>query len=135
MKKILLIFLIVSILFSLKIVPAEAKSGQDFVNDLRQGSENVGAKGFGETGGSSQLTYRIGTWIQIVLGTLGIIVVVIILYAGFLWMTAGGNTDQVGKAKSLLINGAIGLLIAISAYAITDFVLDRFVEDAQVQER
>ncbi len=61
--------------------------------------------------------------INVVLGILGIIVVVIILYAGFTWMTAGGNDEQVGKAKKILSAAVIGLVIVMSAYAITKFVI------------
>lgn len=60
--------------------------------------------------------------IKAALGLLGIIAVVIIMYAGFLWMTAGGNEEQIGKAKSILINGVIGLAIILSAYAIVSFI-------------
>lgn len=56
------------------------------------------------------------------LGLLGIISVVIIVYAGFLWMTAGGNEEQIGKAKKMLLNAVIGLIIILSAYGIVAFV-------------
>ncbi len=57
------------------------------------------------------------------LGLLGIIATVLILYAGFMWMTAGGNDEQVGKARKILIQAVIGLAIILSAWAITNFVL------------
>jgi nitrogen fixation-related uncharacterized protein len=61
--------------------------------------------------------------INSILGLLGVIFLVLIIYAGFLWMTAGGNDDQVGKAKGLLINAIIGVIIIVAAYAISYFVL------------
>jgi len=60
--------------------------------------------------------------INYVLGLLGLIAVVIIIYAGFLWMTAGGNANQVDKAKKWLINGVIGLTIILLSFAITSYV-------------
>lgn len=57
------------------------------------------------------------------LSFLGVIAVLIVIYAGFKWMTAGGNEEQVNKAKKLLINGVIGLAIIILAYSITFFVI------------
>ncbi len=62
--------------------------------------------------------------INTVLGLLGVIFLIIIIYAGFLWMTAGGNDDQVGKAKKWLVNGIIGVVIIVGAYAISYFVLN-----------
>jgi excisionase family DNA binding protein len=37
--------------------------------------------------------------IRIALGFLGTIMFVLMLYGGFLWMTAGGNSEQIDKAK------------------------------------
>jgi cysteine-rich repeat protein len=56
------------------------------------------------------------------LGFLGIIAVGIMLYAGFLWMTAGGSEEKISTAKKWMINGTIGLVIIMSAFAITQFV-------------
>lgn len=76
--------------------------------------------------GDQELETTIGSIVQTVLGFLGLLAVLIVLWAGFLWMTAGGNEDQIAKAKSILIAGLIGLLIILSAYAITTFVLREF---------
>lgn len=62
--------------------------------------------------------------IRVALGLLGIIAVVIIMYGGWLWMTAGGNEEQIGRAKKTLINGAVGLAIILSAYSIVLFVMN-----------
>jgi len=45
----------------------------------------------------------------------------LMVYAGFLWMTAGGVEENVTKAKSLLMQAVIGLAIVLSAYSITIF--------------
>jgi len=58
---------------------------------------------------------------------LGIIAVVIILLAGFKWMTAAGNEDKVGEAKKLMGAGVIGLVIVLSAWGIATFLLDRLI--------
>ena len=76
--------------------------------------------------GEEDLKKTIGEIVKVVLGFLGIIAVLIVLWAGFLWMTATGNEDQITKAKGILVGGLIGLLIVLSAYAITKFVLDEF---------
>ncbi len=65
------------------------------------------------------LTVRI---ITVSLGLLGILLTCIILYAGFKWMTAGGNEDDVTEAKKLISSAVIGLLIILSAWSITEFV-------------
>ena len=62
-----------------------------------------------------------GTAVSIFLSILGIIFLILTLYGGYLWMTARGNEEQVTKAKSVLTRAIIGLIIVISAYAITSF--------------
>lgn len=59
--------------------------------------------------------------IKTALGFLGIIFLGLIIYGGFLWMTAGGNEESVGKAKKTIYYAVIGLLIVMAAYSITYF--------------
>ena len=65
---------------------------------------------------------NIATIIQVVLRLLGTIFVILMIYAGILWMTAGGNDTQVKKAQNIIQRAAIGLLIVVLAYAITYFI-------------
>ncbi len=67
------------------------------------------------------LITEVMTWL---FSFLGILAVLVILYGGFKWMTAGGDDDKVGEAKKLIINGIIGLIIILSAYAIATFVFN-----------
>lgn len=54
---------------------------------------------------------------------LGLIAVVIILLAGFKWMTAGGSEDKVSEAKRLMGQGVIGLVIILASWGIATFVV------------
>ncbi len=67
----------------------------------------------------------IGGLINVFLSVLGIIFVVLVVYAGYLWMTAGGETTKVDKAKKLLGQAVIGLVLIVGAYAISAFVIDK----------
>lgn len=69
------------------------------------------------------LTSAIGSVISIFLGFLGVIALILIIYGGYLWMTAAGSEEKVKKAKDLLKNAAIGLIIILMAYTITFFVV------------
>lgn len=61
--------------------------------------------------------------IKVALSLIGIIMVLLMLYAGYLWMTSGGNEEQIGTAKKIMQNAAIGLAIILAAYSIVVFVL------------
>ena len=82
------------------------------------------ASGLG-AGDPRAITARI---INIILSLLGIIDVGLMLYAGFNWMTAGGNEEKITSAKGTIWASIIGLLIILSAYAISRFVLVRLYE-------
>jgi len=61
--------------------------------------------------------------IRIALSLLGIILIILIMYGGALWMTSGGNQEQITKARKILVNAVIGLAIILSSYAIVLFVM------------
>lgn len=67
---------------------------------------------------------RVGQIIGVILSFIGVIFLILMIYAGILWMTAAGNDQQVNKAKNLMINAIIGLIIVFAAYAITAYVGD-----------
>ncbi len=66
--------------------------------------------------------------IRIFLSLLGIIAIGLIMYAGFTWMTSGGNEEKIATAKKTLINATIGLVIIMSSFAITQFILGRLAD-------
>jgi hypothetical protein len=74
--------------------------------------------------GTQDVRLTIASILNVALGLLGIIAVVIIIYSGFIWMTAGGNDDRIKEAKTMLINGLIGLIIIITSYAVARFVIN-----------
>ncbi len=64
----------------------------------------------------------LGLIIGALLGLLGVIFIVLIIYAGFNWMTASGNEDKITKARSTILHAVIGLIIIISSYVIWNFI-------------
>lgn len=77
----------------------------------------------GLSGGETDLPRLIGSFIGALLGLLGVVFVLLTIYAGFLWMTAQGNEEKVKKAKSTISAAVIGLVIILASYAITNFVI------------
>lgn len=72
--------------------------------------------------GNVDLGFLVASIIQAVLGLLGIIFLVLIIMAGFRWMTAAGNEEQAKKSASTIKDAVIGLIIVLAAYAITYFI-------------
>lgn len=67
----------------------------------------------------------VGNIIRVMLGFLGLISIVVIIYGGFLYMTSGGNEMAVEKAKKVIKYGIIGLTIIILSFAITSYVISQ----------
>jgi hypothetical protein len=89
---------------------------QDMTQGLGQFTNETGLS-------ATPLPVLIGRIVRIVISFLGLIAVVIVLYGGFIWMTSGGDTDKIDRAKKLMRAGLIGLLIIVLAYALATFII------------
>lgn len=96
---------------------AHAASLDDATTNLGNVREETGLQ-------DAELTETIGKLIGVLLSFLGVIFLLLIIYAGFTWMTAQGDPKAVGKAKDILITSVVGLVILLSAYAISSFVIE-----------
>lgn len=60
--------------------------------------------------------------IKTALSYVGVVFLLVVIFSGFLWMTAAGNEERVTKAKKMITGGVIGMILIFAAYAVTDFV-------------
>ena len=74
------------------------------------------------------LTEYIGNIISVFLGLLGVVFVLLIVYAGYNWMTAAGKAEKVEKAQHTIKVAIIGIIIIIGVYAMWQFVFVRIVQ-------
>lgn len=72
------------------------------------------------------LAQIVATIFNIVIGIAGSIFMVLLLIGGIQYMTAAGNEENTGKAKKLLVDAVIGLVLTLSAWAIGTFILRQF---------
>lgn len=79
---------------------------------------------------STNIAIIIARVIRVFLGTLGIIFTIVVLYGGFLYLTAAGDPDKVKTANKMFKNAVIGLIICLSAFTITQFILSRLLDAA-----
>ena len=76
---------------------------------------------YADADGTSAATI-VGAVVKVFLGLLGIIFLILIIYAGYNWMTAGGDEPKVKKATDTIKRAIIGLIIVVGAYAIYGLV-------------
>ena len=59
-----------------------------------------------------------------IFGVIGIVAVIMIILGGFNMMISSGDPGKVKKGKDTILYGIIGLVIAILAFAIVNFVIN-----------
>lgn len=99
-------------------LPASAQLQGDLTNDMNSQLDAAGGKGGAGLVASDPRAIAVSI-IRIALGLVGTVLFALNLYAGFLWMTAGGNEEQVAQAKTTIRNATIGLVVVLASYAIT----------------
>ncbi len=72
---------------------------------------------------NQDLITLIGRLINIFLSLLGVVFLVLMLYAGWMWMSSNGDAEKIKKAQVTIRNAVIGLLIIGAAWAIVAFVI------------
>jgi len=83
----------------------------------------IGLPGEGDTQANDVLD-RVAKIIKYVLGALVMLFMVLIIYAGFKWMTAGGNEDNINSAKKIMTSAIIGVVVILFSYALTVFIFN-----------
>lgn len=89
---------------------------QFFSPPIKQVGEGVGGGNVSQVG---VIIQAISTFLASIIGAIS---VVMILYAGFKFVTAGDNEDEVGKARKIITYGIVGLLVTAVAYYVPGIV-------------
>ena len=73
----------------------------------------------------------IGQIIGTILSLVGVIFFIVMIYAGVMWMTSRGNTEQAEHSLTMIVTSGIGMIIILSSYAITTFVVKSLVQTSE----
>lgn len=118
--------------FAISALPVSAALAQTTQNPFTQ-SQKL-ASDVGSSAGiasSTPLPLIVGRIVNVVLGFLGVVFLVLLLYAGFTWMTAQGDSKKVDTAKNIITQAIIGLVVIVAGFAISNFVLGSLVNVTQ----
>lgn len=99
--------------------PSVLAATRDTVKD---GVTGVGGTDPGNAG--SDLTKTIKNVINILLFLISMVAVIFIVIAGLRFVTSNGDTNTVSQAKNTIIYAVLGIVVAVMAYAIVNFILD-----------
>jgi len=121
LQKIILFFTL--FLLPLSFVNAQASSSPSSLKDT------VGGPAQTMLQSTSLSEFSLGSVVAVViqgaLGLLGIIFLIIMVFAGYRWMTASGNEEAIKTSKQMITRAIIGLIIVLMAYAITYFIFNQ----------
>ena len=68
----------------------------------------------------------IGYVIKTLLGVVGGVSLLVMVYGGFQWLTAAGNEDKIKKGTQTMLWSAIGLILVFSSYLLVDTIFGFF---------
>jgi len=92
-------------------------------DEIKNGVDKVGGND-----DQPKLEEGIKTIVNVLLFVLGAIAVIMIIIGGIRYSTSNGDSSQITGAKNTILYAVIGLIVAILAYAIVNFVLDAFTK-------
>ncbi len=68
----------------------------------------------------------IGVLIKGVMGVVGTVALVMMLYGGITWMTARGNSESTQKARDTILWAGLGIVLIFASYALVNFIFEIF---------
>lgn len=80
--------------------------------------------GSGDAG--TKLTSVIKTVVNLLAWMVGVAAVIMIILAGFKYITSGGDSAKVSSAKNTMVYALVGMVVAVLAQFLVHFVLDKF---------
>lgn len=112
------------VFFSAPIFAADDETAPESM--LRDGIDrSANISGLKPAGGEEiTLPVLIGNFLKGGMVLLGLVFLILILYAGITWMIAGGEEKNITKAQRTMINASIGLIVTLLAYQITSYVIN-----------
>ena len=82
---------------------------------------------------SNDLMGTLNIIINVVIGIIGFVAVMVIILGGVQYTTSAGDSNKVKKAKDTIMYGIIGLVVALMAYSIVNFILSNVFKQRQLK--
>lgn len=79
-----------------------------------------------QSGAGTSVEALIKTIVNVLLFLIGVIAVIMIIVGGIRYTTSGGDSSALTSAKNTILYAVIGLVVAVLAYAIVNWVIGAF---------
>ena len=76
--------------------------------------------------GTTSVPEVVGRVIKTLMGVLGTVGIIMIIYGGVMWMTSGGSGEKDKKAFMIMVWAALGIFLILSSYVVVNFIFEGF---------
>ena len=121
-QKIILTLIISAVILAPAIALA-ATAASDILEGINKTADQAQISKGDEKSPTDNLAVMLGRVINYMFGVVGVVFLTVILIGGYKWMAAGGNTEDITKAKTFILNGIFGLIVIFIAYSLVYVVL------------
>ena len=119
-QKILIGLVTLASVLSLASIVSQPAMANGFGDEINKGLEQVGGQQTADVGSI------IKTIVNALLFFIGVVAVIMIIWAGVQYTTSAGDSNKVATAKNTIVYAVVGLIVAVFAYAIVNFVVSTF---------
>lgn len=127
MKKIRNLFLILMAIVFISAPFLVSAQTDNTDNSLMGRLTRIGDLGGYNTSAEVSVASIVGAVIRGVITILGLVFIILIILAGFKWMRAEGNEEDIKKANRTIKESIIGLVITLSAWTLWSFVFEKLI--------
>lgn len=120
--KLLILAAVTTVSVGLAVAPSVDAACSNAKDCISSGVDSAGG-----SGAPTSIDGIIQTIVNILLFLLGAISVIMIVIGGFKYATSQGDSSSLSSAKNTILYAVIGLVVAIAAFAIVNFVIDQFI--------
>lgn len=107
---------------------ASASIWENITDKDKGGLTEIGNTVFGNEEPKNTIPEIVARIINYLFSFLGVIFLVLIIYGGFLYMTAAGDSDKISTSKDIIISASIGLAIILASYSISYFIIKNLTQ-------
>lgn len=134
MRRIRTAVLAVGVLLCFSAMPVHAQSpgGQTQRSGIWSSCNSAGSSGTEICGDQTEATGVVKNIINLFLYAIGILSVIMIVFSGFKYVNSRGDAESIKSAKNTLQYAVVGLIVALLAFTIVNFVIDAFDSSANV---
>lgn len=123
MKKTLPYLLLIVVIAGILGVYSASNVSADIIDNIRGSATNFNTQVTNLPDGGDDPVQLIGRIITYLLGFLGIVFLILVIWGGLQWMLSGGDPKKVESARKRITSAAIGIAVIVLSLAIVQFVL------------